>query len=124
MRPRQRYSPVTVSKPAAEDVVVLSSDDEQPPKARAPSPRRRRSKPKNRAPIPATADVVEISSGEEDVVITRARIPPQRQPDVVAQLQRQLKAAEKVRPNVLTACATAFTDAYGAYRRSRDCVKI
>ena len=110
-RPQQRFSPVAVSKPADDDVIILSSDDEQPLKTYSSPPRRKRTRSKNRALIPDSADIVEISCGEEDTVITRPRLPPHRQPDALAQLQRQLKEAQQVRSNPRPARATAFTDA-------------
>lgn len=121
-RPHQRYSPVAVSNPADNDVIILSSDDEQPLKALPSTPRRKRSKQKNRAPIPPTADVVEISSGEEDVVVTRTRFPSRHQTDAVASLQQQLKEAQEVCPNTFRVYATSVYRR-GACRRSSDCVK-
>ncbi|TFY58111.1 hypothetical protein EVJ58_g6614 [Rhodofomes roseus] len=90
VRPHQQYSPVAAPKPD-DSVIIISSDDERPFKANA-TPRRARSKQKNRALAPPSAEVVEISSDDE-AVAARPKPLRRQQQDVTASLRQQLKEA-------------------------------
>ncbi|KAI0958252.1 hypothetical protein AcV7_004124 [Taiwanofungus camphoratus] len=90
-RPLQ-FHPTNTASDA--DIIILSSDDESslPKKNPATMPRRTRqsAKQKDRVPVPPSAEIVEISSGDE------ASTSKSKQPhSTIMKLRRQLKEAQE-----------------------------